>query len=98
MTTKPHDDATSQPGEVRSSDGLGLGPERAEDREQWILPVKRYAHDGGGLVVRCPHCKEVIGLDGEEGDDIRGEQFQHRSKRCDGWFEVWTQARRVAEV
>jgi hypothetical protein len=70
----------------------------AEKPEQWILTVKRYAHDGGGLVVRCPHCKDVIGVEGDEGDDIRGEQFQHRSKRCDGWLEVWSQARRVAEV
>lgn len=72
--------------------------EKDRKPEQWILTVKRFAHDGGSLVVRCPHCKEVIGVDGDEGDDIRGEQFQHRSKRCDGWIEVWRQARRVAEV
>lgn len=72
--------------------------ESAAENEQWILDVKRYAHDGGALAVRCPHCKEVIYLEGEEGDDIRGEQFQHKSKRCGGWLQVWSMARRVAEV
>lgn len=66
--------------------------------EQWILTVKRYSIDGGDLVVRCPHCKTVIGVEGQEGDDIRGEQFQHRSGKCNGWLEVASDARRVDAV
>lgn len=33
--TRKQDDAESQPGEVRSSDGLGLGPEREDLGDPW---------------------------------------------------------------
>lgn len=54
-----------------------------------IKTVSRVAKDNDGTwIVKCPHCKQVVGLpDGP----IRGEQFQHRKNRhtgCDGWLEV----------
>ncbi len=84
-------------GPVESSVGR-QAPETAAVKEQWILTVKRYSYDGGELVVRCPHCKAVIGVEGQDGDDIRGEQFLHRGRGCDGWLEVATDARRVDAV
>jgi hypothetical protein len=49
-----------------------------------ILTVSRVAKDSdGSWIVKCPHCKRVIGL---EDGPIRGEQFQHRA--CGGWLEV----------
>ncbi|KTC34170.1 hypothetical protein AO265_39850 [Pseudomonas sp. ABAC61] len=41
--------------------------------------------DDMSICCRCPHCQSVIGLEGDEFSDVRGEQFQCR---CGGWFEV----------
>lgn len=46
--------------------------------------------------ARCPHCHEVIGLEGDDIDEIRGEQYQH--KRCGGWLEVCNAAAFVHEL
>ena len=58
-----------------------------------ILPVYRVTKDGGDYTVKCPHCRRLIGLDGDDLSQIRGEQFQH--KHCGGWLEVVSSARFV---
>ncbi|AZD84965.1 hypothetical protein C4K14_3743 [Pseudomonas chlororaphis subsp. aureofaciens] len=41
--------------------------------------------DDMSICCRCPHCQNVIGIEGEEFDDVCGEQYQCR---CGGWLEV----------
>lgn len=64
-----------------------------------ILPVRKVTRDGGDYAVACPHCKDIIGIEGEDLSEIRGEQFHHRKREypgpkgsksigCDGWLEV----------
>ena len=64
-----------------------------------ILTVMRVTKDGGDYAVKCPHCKSVIGVAGDDMSEIRGEQFQHKRRKfpgpngpksvgCDGWLEV----------
>lgn len=65
-----------------------------------ILIVHRVIRDGDGtLCVKCPHCKTIIGIEGNRLSEVRGEQYQHRRKTyqtqhgtrsigCDGWLEV----------
>lgn len=47
-------------------------------------------------ILRCPHCHQVIGIEGDDLDEIRGEQHQH--KRCGGWLEVANNAKFVREL
>lgn len=74
-----------------------------------ILPVRKVSKDGGDYVVKCPHCKDIIGIGGDDLSEIRGEQFQHRKREypgpngpksngCDGWLEVSTDAVYVREL
>jgi hypothetical protein len=59
----------------------------------FIYDVVHFARDtDGGLICRCPHCQAVIGVEGEDGDDVRGEQFQCR---CGGWLEITNNARYI---
>lgn len=58
-----------------------------------ILTVHKVTKDGGDYTVMCPHCKSLIGLEGDDLSEIRGEQFQHRA--CGGWLEVSHDARFV---
>lgn len=58
-----------------------------------ILPVDRVTKDGGAYTVKCPHCRSLIGLEGESLSDMRGEQYQHQL--CGGWLEVTHSARFV---
>lgn len=58
-----------------------------------IKPVSRVTKDGGDYTVKCPHCLRLIGLEGDDLSQIRGEQFQH--KHCGGWLEVTHDARFV---
>lgn len=74
-----------------------------------ILPVRRVTRDGGSYAVRCPHCKDIIGIEGDDLSEIRGEQYQHRRREypgpngpkyngCDGWMEVTPGAAFVKEL
>lgn len=80
-----------------------------EDSINLILTVNRVSKDGGDYVVKCPHCKSIIGVDGDDLSEIRGEQYQHKrveyqglrgmqSVGCDGWFEVGRSATFVREL
>ena len=51
-----------------------------------ILIVSCVTKDGGSYAVKCPHCIEIIGIEGDDLSEIRGEQFQHRT--CGGWLQV----------
>ncbi|WP_443699626.1 hypothetical protein [Pseudomonas sp.] len=54
--------------------------------DEYIYDVKHLVRDNDmSLCCRCPHCQEVIGIQGEEPADAHGYQF---SCRCGGWFEV----------
>lgn len=79
------------------------------ETEGLILPVRLVSKDGGAYCVRCPHCGEIIGIDGQDLSEIRGEQFHHkrrefpgprgpRSSGCDGWLEIHHNARFVREL
>jgi phage terminase large subunit GpA-like protein len=61
-----------------------------------ILDVRLVTRDGGDYAVRCPHCKSIIGIEGEDLSEIRGEQYQHRV--CGGWLQVHHSARFVKEL
>lgn len=85
------------------------GPEEPEDTSGYILPVKLVSKDGGDYCVKCPHCQSIIGIQGEDMSEIRGEQFQHKKREfqgprgmktmgCDGWLEVTRNAKFVREL
>ena len=75
-----------------------------------ILTVRIVSKDSdGSYVVQCPHCKQVIGVEGDWLSEIRGEQFQHKRREyqghsgpksigCDGWLEVSQDAHLVDEL
>ena len=51
-----------------------------------IFDVHHIVRDSDmSICCRCPHCQSVIGIEGEEFSDVRGEQFQCR---CGGWLQV----------
>lgn len=72
---------------------------RPDESANYILAVRRVGRDGGDYVVKCPHCKTIIGIEGDDMSEIRGEQYQHKRREyqgprgpryvgCDGWMEV----------
>lgn len=61
-----------------------------------IKTVSKVSKDGGDYVVRCPHCNDVMGIEGDDLSEIQGEQYQHG--RCGGWLEVDHGARFVREL
>lgn len=74
-----------------------------------ILTVKLVSRDGGDYCVICPHCKQVIGIEGDDISEVLGEQYQHkkrerlgsrgiRSSGCDGWLQISSDARFVKEL
>lgn len=66
-----------------------------------IRDVRLVSKDGGSYCVRCPHCGDIIGIDGEDMSEVRGEQYQHRVNRtagCGGWMQIDWDARYVREL
>ncbi len=59
-----------------------------------ILTVQYFAREDGDWIARCPHCKRVVCMNGEE--PIRGEQFQDRV--CGGWMDVAHDAVRLKQL
>lgn len=54
--------------------------------DQYIYDVHHLVRDNDmSICCRCPHCQDVIGIQGEEFNEVRGEQYQCR---CRGWFEI----------
>jgi hypothetical protein len=62
-----------------------------------ILTVSTVTKDGGSYCVKCPHCKRLIGIEGNDMSEVRGEQYQHRNN-CGGWLQVSPNARFVREL
>ena len=92
---------------LQSQDSTGGTDE--DQLENAILPVKRVTKDGGDYAVKCPHCGDIIGVEGDDLSEIRGEQFQHKKRHwqgpygpkssgCDGWLEVTHNAVFVSEL
>jgi hypothetical protein len=90
-------------------DTTPIDSEKTAQGADLILTVRRVSKDGGGYVVKCPHCEFVIGIEGDDLSEIRGEQFQHRrreypgpngprSSGCDGWLAVSRNAVFVREL
>lgn len=66
-----------------------------------ILDVHRFTRDGGDYTVRCPHCKVLIGVDGDDSSEILDGFYQHNrgsNSECGGHFHVTADARFVREL
>lgn len=54
--------------------------------DEYIYDVKQVSRDSDrGLICRCPHCQDIVGIEGDDLDDIQGEQYRCR---CAGWFQI----------
>ena len=54
--------------------------------DDYIYNVDHIVRNGDmSICCRCPHCQDVIGIEGDEFSDVRGEQYKCR---CGGWLEV----------
>lgn len=52
----------------------------------YIYDVHHLVRDtDGSICCRCPHCQDVIGIEGQRFSEVRGEQYQCR---CNGWLQV----------
>jgi len=61
--------------------------------DEYIYDVNELSRDNdGSIICRCPHCQNIAGLDGDEYEDVRGEQY---TCRCGGMFQIDSDARRV---
>ena len=61
--------------------------------DDFIYDVDELSRDNdGSIICRCPHCQNIAGLDGDEYEDVRGEQY---TCRCGGMFQIDSDARRV---
>ncbi|WP_314408827.1 hypothetical protein [Pseudomonas kuykendallii] len=61
--------------------------------DDYIYDVGQVARDSDrSLICRCPHCQEIIGIEGDDIADAQGEQFKCR---CGGWFQIDYDAVRV---
>lgn len=61
--------------------------------DEYIYDVDELSRDSdGSIICRCPHCQNIAGLDGDEYEDVRGEQY---TCRCGGMFQIDSDARRV---
>ncbi|WP_395599056.1 hypothetical protein AB4P95_11710 [Pseudomonas sp. A1437] len=59
----------------------------------YIYDVRQVARDSDrSLICRCPHCQEIIGIEGDDLEDVQGEQFKCR---CSGWLQIDYDAIRV---
>lgn len=54
--------------------------------DDYIYNVDHIVRDSDmSICCRCPHCHNMIGIEGDEFSDVRGEQYKCR---CGGWLEV----------
>jgi len=61
-----------------------------------IKTVRRVSKDGGDYVVKCPHCKRIMGIEGDDLSEIRGEQY--KDPVCGGWVGLSHTAYFVREL
>jgi len=58
--------------------------------DDYIYDVNHLVRDTDmSLCCRCPHCQDVIGIEGDELSEVQGEQYQCR---CGGWLQVSSNA------
>lgn len=61
--------------------------------DEFIYDVDQLSRDNdGSIICRCPHCQDIAALDGDEFEDVRGEQY---TCRCGGMFQIDSDAQRV---
>lgn len=82
-----------------------ISPAKAFEDRGFILPVTLVTRDGGDYCIRCPHCNELMGIDGADMSEVRGEMYRHlmrgfgtRRTYCGGEIEVTHSARFVREL
>ena len=51
-----------------------------------IKRVRRVSKDGGDYIVKCPHCRRIMGVEGNDLSEILGEQYH--DSICGGWLEI----------
>lgn len=61
-----------------------------------ILTVNTVSKDCGDYVVKCPHCHTILGVEGDDLSEVRGEQYKHRA--CGGWLQVSHNARFIRNL
>lgn len=57
-----------------------------------IIIVNKYFVDNGEVLVKCPHCERILGL---QSGEFKGEQFF--DKLCKGQLEVAYTAKRISD-
>jgi len=61
-----------------------------------IKTIRRFSKDGGDWIIKCGHCKNIIGVeDGCDDGTPRGEQY---TCRCGGWNYVDSDASFAREL
>ena len=86
-------DVTEEP--KKPNQVAGTCPEDRPLAKDEIGIVTRVSRDGGDLIVRCPHCKNLRGIEGHDMKDVRGESY---ICGCGGEYEVAYEARLVDEL
>ncbi len=61
--------------------------------DDYIYDVHHVARDTDrSLICRCPHCQNIVGIDGDDIDEVQGEQY---TCRCGGMLQIDYDARMV---
>lgn len=61
--------------------------------DDYIYDVHHVARDTvGSLICRCPHCQNITGIEGDDLEDVQGEQY---TCRCGGMFHIDSDAVRI---
>ena len=60
-----------------------------------IKPVTKLMRADGELLLKCPHCESIRGVE-DEGDEVHGAQYQ--DNLCDGWYEISFNPKMVKKV
>ena len=61
-----------------------------------IKMIYKITKDAGYFLVKCPHCNQLVGIEGDDVSEVRGGQYQH--KTCSGWIEVSGSARYIRDL
>ncbi len=57
--------------------------------DEILIVTKLYRdRNEGEILLKCPHCARIIGLNGDEEDEIDFEGAQFEDNICKGTFEI----------